>query len=127
VPKINIMLTTKPTTIDEYIAAFPQDIQQILQQVRATIKEAAPEAKETISYAMPAFTFHGNLIYFAGYKNHIGLYPTPAGIDEFKDDLSRYKGAKGSVQFPLDEPMPLDLITRITKFLVKRNLEKAKK
>lgn len=126
-PKINIMLTTKPTTIDEYIAAFPQDIQQILQQVRATIKEAAPEAKETISYAMPAFTFHGNLIYFAGYKNHIGLYPTPAGIDEFKDDLSRYKGAKGSVQFPLDEPMPLDLITRITKFLVKRNLEKAKK
>jgi uncharacterized protein YdhG (YjbR/CyaY superfamily) len=121
------MLTTKPTTIDEYIAAFPQDIQQILQQVRATIKEAAPEAKETISYAMPAFTFHGNLIYFAGYKNHIGLYPTPAGIDEFKDDLSRYKGAKGSVQFPLDEPMPLDLITRITKFLVKRNLEKAKK
>jgi uncharacterized protein YdhG (YjbR/CyaY superfamily) len=121
------MMTTKPASIDEYIAAFPQDVQQILQQVRATIREAAPEAKEKISYAMPAFTLHGNLIYFAGYKNHIGLYPTPGGIDEFKEELSNYKGAKGSVQFPLDKPMPLDLITRITKFLVKRNLEKAKK
>ena len=121
------MTTTKPTSIDDYIAGFPEDVQQILQQVRATIRQAAPEAEEKISYAMPAFTLHGNLIYFAGYKSHIGLYPTPAGIDEFKEDLSKYKAAKGSVQFPLDKPMPLDLIARITKFMVKRNLEKAKK
>jgi uncharacterized protein YdhG (YjbR/CyaY superfamily) len=121
------MTTTKPASIDDYISDFPEDVQQILQQVRATIRQAAPEAEEKISYAMPAFTLHGNLIYFAGYKSHIGLYPTPAGIDEFKDDLAKYKGAKGSVQFPIDQPMPLDLIGRITKFLVKRNLEKAKK
>lgn len=121
------MTTTKPTSIDDYIAGFPEDVQKILQEVRVTIRQAAPEAKETISYAMPAFTLNGALIYFAGYKSHIGLYPTPAGIDEFKEDLSKYKAAKGSVQFPLDKPMPLDLITRITKFLVKRNLEKAKK
>ena len=125
--KTNVMTTAKPASIDDYIAGFPEDVQQILQQVRATIRQAAPEAKETISYAMPAFTLHGNLIYFAGYKSHIGLYPTPAGIDEFKEDLAKYKGAKGSVQFPIDQPMPLYLIARITKFLVKRNLEKAKK
>lgn len=121
------MQTNKPTSIDEYISSFPDDVQKILQLVRATIKAAAPGAQEKISYAMPAFTLHGNLIYFAGYKNHIGLYPTPNGIDEFKEELSAYKSAKGSVQFPIDKPMPLELITRITKFMVKRNLTKAGK
>ncbi|WP_184544861.1 iron chaperone [Mucilaginibacter sp. FT3.2] len=120
-------MQTKPTSIDEYISGFPEDIQKILQQVRITIKNAAPGAEEKISYTMPAFTLHGILIYFAGFKNHVGLYPTPTGINEFKEELSVYKGAKGSVQFPIDKPMPLHLITRITQFMVKRNLEKVKK
>ena len=118
------MITAKATTIDEYIADFPTDVQQILQQIRATIKEAAPEAGEKISYGMPTFTLKGNLIHFAAFKNHIGLYPTPNGIEEFKEELSVYKGAKGSVQFPIDKPMPLALITRIVKFRVKKSLEK---
>jgi uncharacterized protein YdhG (YjbR/CyaY superfamily) len=118
------MITAKVTTIDEYIADFPTDVQEILQQIRATIKEAAPEAGEKISYGMPTFTLKGNLIHFAAFKNHIGLYPTPNGIEEFKEELSAYKGAKGSVQFPIDKPMPLALITRIVKFRVKKSLEK---
>ena len=118
------MITAKATTIDEYIADFPADVQKILQQIRATIKEAAPEAGEKISYGMPTFTLKGNLIHFAAFKNHIGLYPTPNGIEEFKEELSAYKGAKGSVQFPIDKPMPLALITRIVKFRVKKSLEK---
>jgi uncharacterized protein YdhG (YjbR/CyaY superfamily) len=118
------MITAKATTIDEYIADFPTDVQKILQQIRATIKEAAPEAGEKISYGMPTFTLKGNLIHFAAFKNHIGLYPTPNGIEEFKEELSAYKGAKGSVQFPIDKPMPLALITRIVKFRVKKSLEK---
>jgi uncharacterized protein YdhG (YjbR/CyaY superfamily) len=118
------MITAKVTTIDEYMADFPADVQQILQQIRATIKEAAPEAGEKISYGMPTFTLKGNLIHFAAFKNHIGLYPTPNGIEEFKEELSTYKGAKGSVQFPIDKPMPLALITRIVKFRVKKSLEK---
>lgn len=118
------MITAKATTIDEYIADFPTDVQEILQQIRATIKEAAPEAGEKISYGMPTFTLKGNLIHFAAFKNHIGLYPTPNGIEEFKEELSVYKGAKGSVQFPIDKPMPLALITRIVKFRVKKSLEK---
>lgn len=118
------MITAKATTIDEYIADFPADVQQILQQIRATIKEAAPGAGEKISYGMPTFTLKGNLIHFAAFKNHIGLYPTPNGIEEFKEELSAYKGAKGSVQFPIDKPMPLALITRIVKFRVKKSVEK---
>jgi uncharacterized protein YdhG (YjbR/CyaY superfamily) len=118
------MITAKATTIDDYIADFPADVQQILQQIRATIKEAAPAAGEKISYGMPTFTLKGNLIHFAAFKNHIGLYPTPNGIEEFKEELSAYKGAKGSVQFPIDKPMPLALITRIVKFRVKKSLEK---
>lgn len=121
------MTTTKPNDIDEYIAGFPKDIQKILEQIRATIKKAAPNAGETIKYAMPTFTLKGNLIHFAAFKNHIGLYPAPMGIEAFKKELSIYKGAKGSVQFPLDKPMPLNLITKIVKFRVKKNLEKTEK
>ena len=113
------------TSIDEYIATFPEDTQKILQQIRATIKAAAPEAHEKISYQMPTFDLEGNLIHFAAFKNHIGLYPTPSGTEEFKKELSAYKFAKGSIRFPLDQPMPLDLITQIVKFRVTENLQKA--
>ncbi len=119
-------MLTKPTTINEYIAAFPPDVQNMLQQIRATIQQTAPEATEKISYGMPTFFLKGNLIHFAGYKNHIGLYPTPGGIDEFKEELSRYKGAKGSVQFPLNQPMPLNLVARITKFRMDKLLNNGK-
>ena len=119
---------TKPKDIDEYIAGFPKNTQKILKQIRAIIKKAAPGAEETISYAMPAFKLKGrHLIYFAGYKNHIGLYPAPRGNEAFKKELSVYKIGKGTVQFPLDKPMPLNLITRIVKFKIKENLEKAAK
>ncbi len=121
------MVSSKAKDIDEYIAGFPKDIQEILQTVRSTIKKAAPAAEETISYAIPTFTLNGNLVHFAAFKNHIGFYPAPTGIEEFKKELSVYKGAKGSVQFPLDQPMPLKLITKIVKFRVKKNLEKAGK
>lgn len=110
-------------TIDEYIALFPKNVQTILKQVRKTIKAAAPTAEEKISYQMPTFFLNGNLVHFAAFKEHIGFYPTPSGIEKFKKELSVYKGAKGSVQFPLDEPMPLDLISRIVKFRVEENLK----
>jgi uncharacterized protein YdhG (YjbR/CyaY superfamily) len=113
------------TNIDEYISGFPKNTQQILQQVRATIRKAAPKAEEVISYQMPAFKFYGMLVFFAAYKNHIGFYPTSSGISAFKKELSAYKGAKGSVQFPIDSPIPLSLINKIVKFRVKENLEKA--
>ena len=100
-------------TVDEYLSAFPADAKKILQQVRKTIKQAAPGAEEVISYKMPAFKLNGMLVFFAGYENHVGFYPTPSGIEAFKKELSKYKSAKGSVQFPTDEPMPLDLITKI--------------
>lgn len=112
-------------SIDEYIATFPEDVQAILQQMRATIKAAAPEATEKISYQMPTFFLKGNLVYFGAYKNHIGFYPAPRGIEAFKDELAKYKGSKGTVQFPFDQPLPLDLITRIVKFRAAENLEKA--
>ena len=111
-------------TIDEYISMFPDDVRTILNQVRQTIREAAPEAQETINYQMPTFTLNGNLVHFAGFKNHIGFYPTPTGIEAFKDELSAYQGAKGSVQFPLDQPMPLSLIRRIVEYRVKENSER---
>ncbi len=117
--------TTAPKNIDEYIANFPTDVQTILQGIRSVIRAAAPEAEETVSYQMPTFKLQGNLVHFAAYKNHIGFYPTPSGIEAFKEELSAYKGAKGSVQFPLDEPMPLELISRIVKFRAAENLEKA--
>ncbi len=116
----------KPENIDEYIADFPRETQKILEQLRAAIKSAAPEADEVISYGMPAFRFNGMLVYFAGYKNHIGFYPTPSAIEYFKAALSMYKGAKGSVQFPLDKPLPLKLIDEIVRYRLKNNLEKAK-
>lgn len=119
------MTTNAPKDIDAYIADFPADIQKKLEQMRATIKKAAPDAEEAIKYAMPTFTLHGNLVHFAAFKNHIGFYPAPMGIEAFKEELSVYKGAKGSVQFPLDQPLPLDLITRMVKFRVQQSLEKA--
>ena len=114
-----------PRTIDEYIAGFPPDVQEILESIRMTIREAAPDADETISYQMPTFTLKGNLVHFAAFKKHIGFYPIPTGIEAFKDELSAYVCGKGSVQFPLDNPMPLDLIRRIVEFRVRENLEKA--
>ena len=116
-----------PKTIDEYISVFPKDIQEILKKIRATIQKAAPGAEETINYQMPTFTLKGNLVHFAAFKNHIGFYPTPTGIEKFKKELSTYKGAKGSVQFPLEQPMPLDLIAQVVKFRVEQNLGKPKK
>ena len=114
-------------TIDDYILHFPDDVQEILLKVRQAIKDSAPEAEEKISYQMPTFYLYGNLVHFAAYKNHIGFYPTPSGIEAFKDELSVYKGAKGSVRFPIDEPMPLDLIKKIVEFRVKENIEKYQK
>lgn len=108
-----------PTTIDEYIAGFPRPVQAILKQIRSTIRRAAPDAGEAIKYRVPTFVLNGNLVHFAAFKNHIGFYPTPSGIQEFSDELSRYESAKGSVQFPIDEPMPLSLIGRIVKFRVR--------
>ena len=113
------------TTIDEYITTFPADIQAILQTVRATIREVVPDAEEKISYQMPTFYLHGNLVHFAAFKNHIGFYPTPTGVESFQERLSAYKGAKGSVQFPLDQPMPLDLIRDIVRYRVEESLAKA--
>jgi uncharacterized protein YdhG (YjbR/CyaY superfamily) len=114
-------------TIDEYIRAFPEDVQRILNELRQTIKETAPEAEETINYQIPTFTLNGNLVHFAAFERHIGFYPTPSGMDAFKKELSGYKSAKGSVQFPIDEPLPLPLIRRIVEFRVKENLEKKQK
>lgn len=116
---------TSPKTIDEYIAGFPPDVQEILQKIRMTIREAAPQAKEKISYQMPTFTLKGNLVHFAAFSKHIGFYPVPTGIEAFKEELSVYKGGKGSVQFPLDQPIPYDLIRRIVLFRVQENLQKA--
>lgn len=117
----------KPKDIDAYIAGFPKNIQLLLQQVRTTIQKAAPKAEEAISYAIPTFKLNGsNPVHFAGFKNHIGFYPAPTGMEAFKKDFARYKTGKGSVQFPLDEPMPTALITRIVKFRMQENLQKAK-
>jgi len=112
-------------SIDEYIATFPADIQKRLEDVRATIKAAAPEAEEKISYQMPTFFLFGNLVHFGAFKNHIGFYPVPSGIQAFKDELSQYEGSKGAVKFPHNKPLPLDLISRITKYRVTENLKKA--
>lgn len=118
------MEKTEPKTIDEYIALFPVRTQKILQQVRETIKLAAPSAKEVISYKMPAFKQNGVIVYFAAYQKHIGFYPTGSGIKAFEHEFINYKWSKGAVQFPLDKPMPLDLISRITKFKAQKDLEK---
>ena len=120
------MAKTNYKNIDEYIATFPKETQKILEEIRATIKAAAPAAEEKISYQMPTFYLNGNLIHFAAFKNHIGIYPTPSGTQAFKDEISMYQGAKGSIRLPIDEPMPLALIGRIVKFRVAENLAKAK-
>lgn len=112
--------------VDAYIAGFPKPVQVLLRKIRAVIRKAAPEAEEGIGYQMPAYTFHGPLIYFAGYGHHIGFYPGAAGLANFKKEIAAYKSAKGSVQFPLDEPLPLDLVTRIVAFRVRENGLKAK-
>lgn len=112
-------------TIDEYIAALPKKAQAIMEEIRATIQEAAPEAQETINYGIPTFTLKGNLVHFAAFPHHIGFYPTPSGIEKFKDELSAYESAKGSVKFPLDQPIPFQLIGEIVAFRVRENLEKA--
>ncbi|MDX2246939.1 MAG: DUF1801 domain-containing protein [Bacteroidia bacterium] len=120
-------MDTSLKDIDTYICEFPEEIRILLEQVRATIRRAAPEAEEAIKYAMPTFVLNGNLVHFAAFKNHIGFYPVPSGIEAFKEELSVYKMGKGSIQFPLDQPLPLDLITRIVEFRVKENQAKAKK
>jgi len=113
-------------TIDEYIASFPEETRVLLTQLRDAIRKASPEAEEKISYGIPTFTLKGNLVHFAAYKNHIGFYPAPAGIEAFRKELSPYKGAKGSVKFPINKPIPLDLIIKIVKFRTRQNQELAK-
>lgn len=113
------------TSIDEYIAACPAGVQDTLRQIRAVIREAAPDAVERISYQMPTFWQQGNLVHFALHSHHIGFYPTPEGLEEFKGELAGYKGSKGAVQFPLDQPIPYDLIHRFVQVRVRQNLEKA--
>ena len=112
-------------TIDEYILQFPTEVQETLKTLRKVIKEAAPKAEEKISYKIPTFTLHGNLVHFAAFKNHIGFYPAPSGIEAFKEELSKYKGAKGSVQFPIKEPLPYELIIKIVKYRVMENMTRA--
>lgn len=109
-------------TIDEYIIKFPPNVQNILQKIRQLIKDLAPKAKETISYQIPTFKLNGNLVHFAAYKNHIGFYPTPSAIKEFKNELSIYKLGKGTIQFPINQPIPYDLIKKIVKFRINENL-----
>lgn len=123
------MSTPKPGTpknIDEYIALFPRDVQAVLERIRATVKQAAPEAQETISYRIPAFTFHGILVYFAAFKKHIGLYPPVRGDAKLEKSVAIYAGEKGNLKFPLDRPIPYDLIEKIVKLRVKQNLSKTR-
>ncbi|UAY50830.1 iron chaperone [Ferruginibacter albus] len=112
--------------VDQYIAAFPKETAALLQELRKIITKAAPKAEETISYKMPAYKYHGAVVYFAGYKNHIGFYPTGSGIKAFTKEIDGYKNSKGAVQFPLDQPLPVKLITRMVQFKVKENLQKVK-
>jgi uncharacterized protein YdhG (YjbR/CyaY superfamily) len=120
------MQNVQAETIDQYIASFPRDIQKLLKQMRTTISKAAPKAEEAIKYAIPTFVLNGNLVHFAAFKNHIGFYPAPSGIDEFKKELSVYESSKGAVKFPLDKPLPLKLITAIVKFRAAENMTKSK-
>ena len=116
-----------PKNFEDYLDRFPKEVQQRLQKMRVTVKKVAPQAKERISYGIPSFTLNGMLVWFAAFKNHIGFYPRTSAIAAFKKELSAYKGAKGSVQFPFDKPLPLPLISRMVKFRVKENLSKSKK
>jgi uncharacterized protein YdhG (YjbR/CyaY superfamily) len=114
-----------PRDIDEYIAGFPPEVREILEQIRSTIRTAAPEAEEAIKYRMPTFVLNGNLVHFAAFKKHIGFYPAPTGIEEFQEELSAYESGKGSVQFPLTEPVPYDLIRRMVEFRAAKNRARA--
>jgi uncharacterized protein YdhG (YjbR/CyaY superfamily) len=114
-----------PKSIDEYIAGFPHDVQKLLEEMRTTIRRAAPDAEEKISYQIPTFALKGNLVHFAAFKKHIGFYPSSSGIEKFKDELSAYAGSKGTVRFPFGEPIPFDLIGRIVEFRVGENLDRA--
>jgi uncharacterized protein YdhG (YjbR/CyaY superfamily) len=118
-------MRTAPKNIDEYIAGFPTDIQVILEKMRLTVRKAAPDAVEKISYQIPTFYLKGNLVHFAGFKHHLGFYPTPSGIGKFKNELSAYEITKGTIRFPLDKPIPFDLISKIVRFRVLENLERA--
>jgi uncharacterized protein YdhG (YjbR/CyaY superfamily) len=111
-------------TIDEYITTFPKNVQSILQELRQVIRDCAPEAEEAISYQIPTFKLNGNLVHFAAFKNHIGFYPTSSGITRFKRELAHYEVSKGTVRFPIDEPIPFDLVRKIVKYRVKENLDK---
>jgi uncharacterized protein YdhG (YjbR/CyaY superfamily) len=114
---------TEPTSIDEYIADFPTDVQEILEQIRSTIQKTAPDAEETISYKMPTFNYKGHyLVYFGAFKNHIGFYPAPTGNPEFKEELELYGAGKGTLKFPLNKPIPLDVIRKVTEYRMKENL-----
>ncbi|MFI5221091.1 MAG: iron chaperone [Bacteroidia bacterium] len=121
------MSIKKIDPVDNYIADFPKEIKELLEQIRSAIRKAAPDAEEVISYQMPAYKFHGMIAWFAGHKNHIGFYPGASGIENFKKEISKYKWAKGSVQFPNDKPLPVALVTKIVKFRVKENLDKLQK
>jgi uncharacterized protein YdhG (YjbR/CyaY superfamily) len=122
------MQMLKPPTTSQYIAAFPKEAQKILKQVRATLKKAIPKSKEKISYGIPTFTVDGkNVIYFAGFKNHISVYPAPRASEEFKEVLSKYKGGKGTVQFQLDERIPFKLIEKIAKFRLREHQKRMAK
>jgi uncharacterized protein YdhG (YjbR/CyaY superfamily) len=114
----------RANTIDEYIAAFPKEIQDILQKLRQTIKDSAPQAQEAISYQIPTFKLNGNLVHFAAFKDHIGFFPTSSGVAAFKKELSAYKTSKGTIRFPLDKPVPFDLVRKIVKYRVNENLRK---
>ncbi len=118
---------TPPANIDDYIASFPQEVQVILEKLRQTIRQAAPDATEKISYQMPTFYLNGNLVHFAAYKNHIGFYPAPSGIVAFQDELTKYRTSKGAIQFPINEPLPLALVKKIVQFRVKENLANRRK
>jgi len=124
---VNTSAASGKELVDQYITGFPASVQVLLQKIRAVIHKAAPGAEETLGYGIPTFKLNGNLVHFAGYKNHVGFYPAPSAIKAFEKELSRYEGAKGSVQFPLDKPLPLALVTKMVKFRVKENLEKKKK
>ena len=117
-------MDTSIENVESYIATFPKETQKLLEQIRQTIRSVAPKATEKIGYGIPTFVLNGNLVHYAGYKNHIGFYPGAAGIEKFQEELSVYKGAKGSVQFPLDQPLPLKLVSEITKFRVVQNEQK---
>lgn len=114
-------------TVDEYIGAFPRNIQGILEKMRQAIRESAPDAEETISYQMPAFRLNGNLVYFAAFEDHIGFYPTSSPMEAFKKELSPYETSKGTIRFPFDKPIPFGLIKKIVKYRVKENLDKKKR